>query len=58
VDCFLFETPHIVRHVIARGKTRKYLKTTTDLVVKQLKAWPLESIMLWHFDPALLFKSL
>ena len=36
IEAFVRESGKIAAHVITRGKTRKYLKTTTELVVKQL----------------------
>lgn len=58
IEAFVQESGKITGHVIATGRTRKYLKTTTALVVKQLAAWPLDRIMYWEFDPATLFKTL
>jgi hypothetical protein len=59
IEVFVREAESVMSYVIANGRTRKYLKTTTDLVIKQIQAWPRETnIWLWHFDPTLLFKSL
>jgi hypothetical protein len=58
ITAFVQESGKITAHVIAKGKTRKFLKTTRDLVVKQLAACPVERSMYWSFDPAMLFKAL
>jgi hypothetical protein len=58
ITAFVQESGKITDYVIAKGKTRKYLTTTRDLVVKQLADWPLERAMYWSFDPTSLFKSL
>jgi hypothetical protein len=55
---FVSESPKIAAHVITTGRTRKYLKTTTALVVKQLAAVPVEGAIYWNFEPDLLFRSL
>ena len=55
---FISESHRIMAHVMRTGRTKRYLQSTTALVVKQLATVPVERTIHWNFEPELLLRSL